>query len=101
MPFIHLGVFSGEEFSHSSFYGTHGFGPFASEAFLTLADYIDFGNAILVFFFFFFREVSKALPLCYLRCPDGPSQYYRIIRTRLMQTVSESTENWDSIHLLT
>lgn len=44
------------------------------------------------FFFFFLRKVSKALPLCYHRCLDDPSQYYRIIITRLMQSILERTE---------
>ena len=32
---------------------------------------------------------------------DDPSQYYTIVSTRQMQTVSESPESYDFIHLLT
>ena len=52
-------------------------------------------------FFFFLRKVSRALWLCYHQWLDDPSQYDTIISARQMQTVSESPESYDSMHLLT
>ena len=97
VPFMHLGISSGEEFLHSSFYGTQEF------QLLCLWGFFDLRWLCWVWkcLFFFFWESEQSIMIVLPLMGDDPSQYYTIVSTRQMRTVSESPESYDFIHLLT
>ena len=49
----------------------------------------------------FFWESEQSIMIVLPLMGDDPSQYYTIVSTRQMRTVSESPESYDFIHLLT